>query len=85
MLTLRELGFDYFGASYCEYMRRVLSNLKAVSNQAGIQVAGLPTLVSRANSTPPKLIDEYYWVTITRRFELPPRETLKRWIAWAER
>jgi hypothetical protein len=83
--TLRELGFDYSGASYCEYMRRVLSNLKAVSNQAGIQIAGLPALVSRANSTPPKLIDEYYWVTITRRFELPPRETLKRWIAWAER
>jgi hypothetical protein len=82
--TLRELGLGYSGASYCEYLRLVLSNLKTVSIQAGIQIAELPALVSRANSTPPKLIDEYYWTTITRRFIPPSPETLKQWVSWAE-
>jgi hypothetical protein len=50
----------------------------------GIQIAELPALVSRSNSTPPKLIDEYYWTTITRSFIPPSPETLKQWVSWAE-
>jgi hypothetical protein len=81
--TLYALGLDQSGASYGKYLQRVLSDLQAVSTQAGVEIAELPALVERANSTPPKLIDEYYWVTITRGFKPPPRETLDRWCAWA--
>jgi len=82
--TLGKLVPDSSGASYCKYLRLVLSDLRAVSIQANVPIAELPALVSRANSTPPKLIDEYYWVTITRRFTPPSRVNLKRWISWEE-
>jgi hypothetical protein len=82
--TLRKFVSDDSGASYCEYLRMVLSNLTNVSIQADVRIAELPTLLSRANSTPPKLIDEYYWVTVTKGFTAPSPDALKRWIRWAE-
>jgi hypothetical protein len=30
----------------------------------------------------PKLIDEYHWITITKRCTPPDKETLKKWIKW---
>jgi hypothetical protein len=82
--TLTRLGFDRSAASYSKYLQLVLSQLREVAIQAGIEIAGLPALVGRAESTPPKLIDEYYWVTITRGFVPPTREELAKWLAWAD-
>ena len=81
--TLSGLGFDGFGVSYSKYLRLVLSQLRAVSSQANVEIARLPALVGRDESTPPKLIDEYYWVTITSRFKPPTRQDLTMWLAWA--
>jgi hypothetical protein len=81
--TIDALKFDDSGTSYREYLRLVLSDLLTVSTQANVQISELPALVGRTNSTPPKLIDEYYWVTITRRFALPTREILEKWLQWA--
>ncbi len=64
-------------------MRHVLSQLQQVARQAGVEVAELPALLGRPESPPPKLIDEYYWVTITRGFKPPAREELSTWLAWA--
>jgi hypothetical protein len=82
--TQDELGFDDSGASYCKYLQLALSDLKAVSGQAEVQISELPALIDRSKSTPPKLIDEYYWVTITRGFAPPSREILEKWLAWSE-
>ena len=65
-------------------MRRVLSDLQGVAAQAGVGVSELPALIERGDSTPPRLIDEYYWVTITRGFIPPTRDELANWLAWAE-
>jgi hypothetical protein len=81
--TLRALGLDHSGASYSKYLKRVISDLRAVSSRAGVQINELPSLIGRPNSTPPKLIDEYYWVTVTRGFKPPSRETLSKWAEWA--
>jgi hypothetical protein len=81
--TLDALGLDYSSASYCRYLRLVLSDLQHIATQAGVQIAELPALVGRPNSTPPKLIDEYYWITITRGFEPPSQETINEWLTWA--
>lgn len=59
--TLSQLGFDRSAASYSSYLRHVLSQLQAAAAQAGVSIAELPALVGRPDSTPPKLIDEYYW------------------------
>jgi hypothetical protein len=81
--TIAALGLDHSGVSYCKYLRLVISDLQTASIQAGVKISELPALVGRAKSTPPKLIDEYYWTTITKGFTPPPRETLARWFAWA--
>lgn len=80
--TLDRLGFDHSGTAYGKYLQLVLSNLKAASVQAGVQITELPALVGRAKSTPPKLIDEYYWVTITKGFMPPSQDTLEKWLTW---
>ena len=84
LYTLSKLGFDYSAASYSKYMQRVRSDLEGVATQTGVSVAELPALVGRADSTPPKLIDEYYWVTITRGFTPPTRNELATWLDWAD-
>jgi hypothetical protein len=81
--TLDALGLDYSSASYCRYLRLVLADLQHIATQAGVQIAELPALVGRPNSTPPKLMDEYYWITITRGFEPPSQETINEWLTWA--
>jgi hypothetical protein len=81
--TLTKLGFNNSATSYSGYMRVVLSDLQGAARQAGVDIARLPALMGRAESTPPKLIDEYYWITITRGFVPPTREDLATWLAWA--
>jgi hypothetical protein len=84
LYTLSKLGFDSSSMSYGKYMRFVLSDLQAVADQAGVGISELPTLIGRDESTPPKLIDEYYWVTITRGFAMPSRGDLEEWLEWAD-
>ena len=78
--TLTRLGFDRSATSYARYLRHVRSQLEAVAAQADVTIAQLPALVGRPDSTPPKLIDEYYWVTITRNFTPPTRDELAQWL-----
>lgn len=35
--------------------------------------------------TIPELLDQYHWITITRRHLIPNRDDLKRWMAWERR
>lgn len=83
--TLSGLGFNYSATSYSNYVRLVLSDLQSVAAQARIGVSEISTLIGRRDSTPPKLIDEYYWVTITRGFISPNRDELAKWLEWADR
>jgi len=79
--TQSRLGFDRSAASYARYPHHVRTQLQAVAAQAGVAIAQLPALVSRPESTPPKLIDEYHWVTITRNFTPPTHDELAQWLS----
>ena len=48
----------------------------------GIELQAIPDLVGRPSATPPQLVDEYYWATITRGVEVPPKEQLATWLEW---
>ncbi|MGH9207856.1 MAG: hypothetical protein ACRD1G_15085, partial [Acidimicrobiales bacterium] len=67
-----------------QYMQRVLTDLEGVAAQARVEVSELPALIGRTDSTPPKLIDEYYCVTITRGFTPAIRDELVTWLTWAD-
>jgi hypothetical protein len=64
-------------------LTEVASTLRELAAEAGIPVGGLPELVGRPNSSPPKLVDEYNWVVMTKRCPPPAPEEVLRWAAWA--
>jgi hypothetical protein len=43
----------------------------------------IPGMLGAPNSTLPKLLDEYHWVTITRGHRIPTCEELHQWARWA--
>jgi hypothetical protein len=61
------LGFIGDLGSFRVYLTGVAEQLRSVASEAGVPVSALPALVGRPDSSPPNLIDEYNWVTITRK------------------
>jgi len=79
-----EFGLDGSSESYAEWVRRVqvrLSQLTAEAQENGFDLADFPAMLGRPEVTLPKLIDEYYWLTITRGVTLPSPDTLREWLA----
>jgi hypothetical protein len=60
------LGMSGNDTGYRAYLHLVAIALKGTSDRAGVLAADLPSLVERPESSPPKLIDEYLWMRITR-------------------
>lgn len=53
-------------AAYRTYLQLIARALTATAARAGVAVEELPARVGRPDSSPPKLIDEYLWMRITR-------------------
>ena len=82
-----ELGLDEGPESYRKYLlhvRSILGELDRSCRANGFTLDDLPKRLGRDYSTPAKLIDEYYWVTITRRCRLPALATLRQWVEWEQ-
>lgn len=78
--------YDGSAKSYADYLRKTREHLVGLSQEcrkAGFEIADLPSKLGRSNFSLTKLMDEYYWVTITRKCRIPDLETLKRWISWS--
>jgi len=54
------------GATYRRFLDLVAETLSGLAARLGVKVEDLPPLLGRPDSTPPKLVDEYLWATITR-------------------
>jgi len=81
----KELRYDGSPQSYRHYLEHViglLRHLSAACQRHGFQLADFPLRLERHLSTPVKLIDEYYWVTVTGGCKLPAPETVKQWLEW---
>jgi len=66
----KHFGWDGAGESYCSFLKTVRSQIQELvsdANQVGIDPQDIPGKVGRPCSSLPKLVDEYYWITITRR------------------
>jgi len=85
----KELEKRYKGRSYGDYLkhvRKVILDLKEPCKNHKINLDDLPKALGRPNSTVVKLIDEYYWITITKKFteEFNLEEIVRRWKKWAK-
>ncbi len=79
------LGYTDSGNSYIAFLNSVnsiLDELTIACKRNGFHLSDLPRQLGRQNSTVPKLIDEFYWVTITKNYSLPDTETFQRWANW---
>jgi hypothetical protein len=81
-----ELNLDASARSYCVYLRvaqEYLQELNCVCRKLGFDLNNLPLMLGRPNSTVAKLIDEYAWVTISRKCPTPEKEEFMRWVDWS--
>ena len=79
-------GYDDSGKSYSKYLILVKAMLKKIEdecNRNGFTLLKLPKKLGRNHSTLPKLIDEYHWVTITKKCIPPKHSILKKWLEWS--
>jgi hypothetical protein len=53
-------------AAYLAYLSLIARALTRISDQAGVAVADLPRHLGRPESSPPKLMDEYLSMRVTR-------------------
>jgi hypothetical protein len=84
--AIRErLHCDGSANSYARFIRAVMhevEELLADAGKHGINRSQLPAAIGRSESTLPKIVDEYFWVTITRGFAVPKESDLVTWARW---
>ncbi|MBE9570504.1 MAG: hypothetical protein IMF11_07750 [Proteobacteria bacterium] len=77
----------YFGCSgspgsYFEYLieiRDLTLHIGRLCENKGFQIDDLPQRLGRPDSTVLELVNEYIWVTVTRKVKLPSSKTLTQW------
>ena len=71
---------EYQYIKYLKEAHRLSLVILEKCNNHNIDINDLPKKLNRPNSTISKLIDEYFWVTITKKCEPPSKKTLQIWI-----
>ena len=66
-------------AGYLSMIRDLTFHIDTLCRRGGFQIEDLPEKIGRPNLTVVALINEYAWVTKTRKVTLPSSETLMQW------
>jgi hypothetical protein len=80
------LGHDGSANSYIEYLQTIgalLNRFRPLCEQQRFTLSELPSRLFRPNSSVPKLIDEYYWITISQNWQPPKASTFRTWTEWS--
>lgn len=64
---------------YQKIIRKLAIHIGDLCKKRGFRIDALPQKLGRQNSTVLALINEYIWITVTRKIELPSSETLMQW------
>jgi hypothetical protein len=81
---LKHFRLNGSAVSYRQHLLWVKERLKDLSGECtkrGFALADLPTKIERPKSTLPKLIDEYLYVTVTKKFQL--KQMIEHWEKWS--
>jgi hypothetical protein len=76
-------GYDGHRDSYLAFLVASATTLSALAREAHVQIGRLPAAIGRPGSSAAKLVDEFAWVAITRRYPLPGLDQLRQWAEWA--
>ena len=84
--TRAAFRFDGTGESFRKYLVRVQATLRGVVGDAathGLAADQIAAAIGRPGASLPKLLDEFYWVTVTRGMQPPTPDELAEWSRWA--
>ncbi len=82
--AIREQGqYDSYG-DFMHEARDVALDLIEQCNNLHFDISQLPERLGTPHKTVPQLIDEYNWMTITKGFAPPDRDTLQRFLEWRD-
>ena len=78
------LHFECDGSpeSYFRYLTEIRNftlHVARLCRNKGFQIDDLPRKLGRPNSTVLALVNEYIWVTVTRKVDFPSSETIAQW------
>ncbi len=71
--------------TYKEYLVKVIEEieeLKISCQKNGFKLEDTSVKLNKSYTTIPKLVDEYHWITITRKCKPPDSEILNTWLKW---
>ena len=69
--------------SFSQWSKEQISCLVEEAASYGIKTVDIPMSIGRSEASLPKLVDEYYWVTITSQCAPPGGEEIMKWARWA--
>lgn len=75
------------GQIYSDFLRHTagqISELEVDVSRLVHSLTDVPQLVQRSGATIVKLVDEYYWITITQGHVVPTRNDLEQWVGWID-
>jgi hypothetical protein len=70
--------------SYVRYLKRIRKltlDIADLCQSKGFQIDDVPRKLGRPDSTVVAIVNEYIWITETRKIQLPSLETLNRWVS----
>jgi len=70
-------------ADQVKEVRRCIIQLVEDAQRFGIKASEIGQRIGRPCSSLPKLVDEYFWATISSSIVPPKRGELEKWIGWA--
>ena len=80
------LGHSASRDGYLAYLEGVRDHIRNLEHEAatfGIAPSDIARVLGRPASSLPKMIDEYYWVTLSRGLTPPDQTELARWQEWS--
>lgn len=78
---------DDSNASFCQYLTIVQAQVRELCTEAaglGIRTEDLLLEIGKPGLTFPKLIDEYNWITITRKTQPAKPQDIAKWYRWSQ-
>lgn len=75
------------GQIYRDFLGKVadeISELEQDVRRLNHSLGDVPQLVQRQCGSLVKLVDEYYWATITQEHAIPSRDELEKWLTWSQ-
>ena len=81
----KEFGCDGSKESYFKFLveiKKLALRIDELCKANNFDISELPHKIDRGGSTIIELVNEYVWVTVTRKCKLPSARNLKLWAQW---